>query len=45
MMVTVIPVVIGAHGTIPKGMVKGLEDLEIRRKVETISDYGIIKIG
>ena len=28
--VTVISIVIGALGTIPKGLVKGLEDLEIR---------------
>ena len=34
--VTVIPVVVGALGTIPKGLVHGLEDLEIRGKVETI---------
>ena len=33
---TVIPTVIGAFGTIPKGLVKGVEDLEIRRQVETI---------
>ena len=30
MKVTVIPTVIGALGTIPIGLVKGLEDLEIR---------------
>ena len=33
---TVIPVVIGALGIIPKGVVNGLEDLEIRGQVETI---------
>ena len=33
---TVIPIVIGAFETMPKGLVKGLEDLEIRRQVETI---------
>ena len=36
MKVTVIPVVIGALGTISKGLVKGVEDLEIRGQVETI---------
>ena len=36
MKVTVIPIVIGALRTIPKGLVKGLEDLEIRGQVETI---------
>ena len=35
-MVKVIPIVIGALGTIPKGFVKGLEDLEIRRQAEVI---------
>ena len=33
---TVIPIVISALGTIPKGLVKGLEDLEIRGQVETM---------
>ena len=32
----VIATVIGARGRIPKGLVKGLEDLEIRGKVETL---------
>ena len=36
MKVTVIPVVIGALGTIPIILVKGLEDLEIRGQVEAI---------
>ena len=36
MKVMVIPTVIGALGTILKWWVKRLEDLEIRRKVETI---------
>ena len=32
----VIPIVIGALGTIPKGLVNEVEDLEIRRQAETI---------
>ena len=32
----VIPIVIGALGTIPKGLVKALEDLEVRGQAETI---------
>ena len=36
MTVTVIPTVIGALGTIPKGLVKGVKDLDIREQVETI---------
>ena len=35
--VTVIPTVIGALGTITKGLVNNLEDLEIRGRVETIN--------
>ena len=30
MTVMVIPIVVGALGTIPKGLVKGMENLEIR---------------
>ena len=33
---TVIPIVAGARGTILKGLVKGLKDLETRRQEETI---------
>ncbi len=36
MKVTIIPIVIGAFGTVTKGLLKGLEDLEIRGGVETI---------
>ena len=34
--VTVILIVIGTFEPIPKGLVKRVEDLEIRRQVETI---------
>ena len=33
---TVIAIVIGALGTVMKGLVRGLEDLEIRGRMETI---------
>ena len=36
MKVTIVPIVIGAFGTINKGLFKGLEDLEVGRRVETI---------
>ena len=36
MKVTVIPIVIGAVGTVTKGLIKGLVNLEIRGRVETI---------
>ena len=45
MKVTVIPIGIGALGTIPKSYVKGLEELEIRGQVKTIQPIGSIKIG
>ena len=42
MKVTVIPVVIWALGTVPKGLVQGLEDLEIRVRVETIQTTALM---
>ena len=36
MKVTVIPIVIGTLGTATKGLVQGLEDLEIRGRLETM---------
>ena len=36
MKVTIVPIVIGALGTITKGLLKGLEDLEVGGPVETI---------
>ena len=36
MKVTVIPIPIGAFGTVTKGLVKGLEGLEIRGRVKTM---------
>ena len=36
MKVTVIPIIAGALGTVTKGLVQGLEDLEIRVWVEII---------
>ena len=35
MKMTVIPFVIGALGIIPEGLIKGLENLEIKGQVET----------
>ena len=45
MKVTVIPIVIGALGTVNKRLVQGLENLEIRRPVETVLNYSILEIG
>ena len=36
MQVTIIPIVIGAFGTVTKGLLKRLEDLEVGGRVETI---------
>ena len=35
MKVTIIPIVIGAFGTVTKGQLKGMEDLEVGGRVET----------
>ena len=43
MKVTVIPIVIGALGTVTKGLVQGLEDLEIRGRVETIQTTALLR--
>ena len=36
MKITIVPIVIGALGTITKGLLKGLKDLEVGGRVETI---------
>ena len=36
MKVTIIPIVIGAFGTVTKGLLKELEELEVVGRVETI---------
>ena len=45
MKVTIVPIVIGAFGTITKGLLKGLEDLEAERRVETIQMTAITENG
>ena len=40
---TVIPIVIGAFDTVSKGLVKGLEDLEIRGQVEAIQITALLR--
>ena len=45
MKVAFIPFVIGVLGTVTKGLVKGLEDLEITEWLETIQTTLIVKIG
>ena len=43
MKMTVIPIVIGTLGTIPKSFVKGLEDLKIRGQEETIQTTALLR--
>ena len=43
MKVTIVPIVIGALGTITKGLLKGLEDLEVGRRVETIQTTALLR--
>ena len=43
MKVSVIPIVIGFLGTVIKGLVQKLEDLEIRGRVETIQTTSLLR--
>ena len=43
MKVTIIPNVIGAFGTVTKGLLNGLEDLEVRGQEETIQTTALLR--
>ncbi len=43
MKVTIIPLVIGAFGTVIKGLLKSLEALEVGGRVETIQTTALLK--
>ena len=43
MKVTIVPIVIGALGTVIKGLLKGLEDLEVGGRVETIQTTTLLR--
>ena len=45
MKVTIIPIVIGAFGTVTKGLLKGLEDLEVGGRVEIIQTTALLKMA
>ena len=45
MKVTIITIVVGAFGTVTKGLLKGLEDLEVSVRVETHPNNSIIENG
>ena len=38
-------IVIGAFGTVTKGLLKGLEDLEVGGRVETIQTLALLKMA
>ena len=43
MKVTIIPIGIGAFGSVTKGLLKGLEDLDVRGRVETIQTTALLR--
>ena len=43
MQVTIIPIVTGAFRTVTKGLLKGLEDLEVEGRVETIQTTALLR--
>ena len=43
MRVTIVPIVIGAFDTVTKGLLKGLEDLEVGGRVETIQTRALLR--
>ena len=45
MKVTIIPIVIGAFGTVTKGLLKGLENLEVGGQVETIQTTTLLRMA
>ena len=45
MKVTIIPIVIGAFGTVTKGLLKGLDDLEVGGRVETIQTTALLRMA
>ena len=45
MKVTIIPIVIGAFGTVSKGLLTGLDDLEVSGRVETIQTTALLRMA
>ena len=43
MKVKVIPIVVGALGTVPKGLERGLENLEIRGRIDIIQNTALLQ--
>ena len=42
---TIVPIVIGAFGTVTKGLLKGLKDLEAGGRVETIQTTTLLRMA
>ena len=45
MKVTIIPIVVGAFGTVTNGLLKGLGDLEVGSRVETNQTTALLKMA
>ena len=45
MKVIIIPIVIGAFGTVTKGLLKGLENLKVGGRVDTIQTTALLRMG
>ena len=43
MKITTVPIVIGAFGSITKGLLKGLKELEVGRRLETIQMTALLR--
>ena len=43
MLVTIVPILIGAFGTVTKALLKGLEDTEVGGRVETIKKTALLR--
>ena len=43
MKVTILPIVIGGFGTVTRGLLKGLEDLEVGGRVETTQTTALLR--
>ena len=41
---TIIPIVIGAFSTVTKGLLKGLEDLDVGARVKTIQTTALLRM-
>ena len=45
MTVTIVPIVIGALGTMTKGLLKGLEDMKVGGRIETIQTTALLRMA